>query len=108
MLATSRIALVEVLRAVGIANPAPEARAQAERLLDSCLLVDVSAELLRAAARLASHDVRTLDAIHLATAQSVSADGLLTYDGCLAEAAPRQHFVVYAPSGRSARPGSRP
>jgi predicted nucleic acid-binding protein len=73
-------ALVEVTRAVGIANASPEARTQTGRLLESCLLVDVSAELLRAAARLASCGVRTPDAIHLASAQSISADAVLAYD----------------------------
>jgi uncharacterized protein len=97
LMATSRIALVEVLRAVGIANPSPAAQARAEELLESCLLVDVSPELLRSAARLASREVRTLDAIHLATAQSVSADAVLTYDRRLAEAARRQHLVVQTP-----------
>ena len=86
-----------MLRAVGIANPAPEARAAAERLLESCLLVDVSAEVLRAAARLASREVRTLDAIHLATAQSVSADGVIAYDRPLADAAERESFSIAQP-----------
>jgi predicted nucleic acid-binding protein len=86
-----------VTRAVGIANPSPEARAQAERLLDSCLLVDVSPELLRAAARLASCGVRTLDAIHLASAQSISADAVLAYDLRLARAAERAGFMITRP-----------
>lgn len=91
--------MVEVVRAVGIANPSAEARSRAEEVLHSCLLVDVSEELLRDAARLASREVRTLDAIHLATAQAVSADGVLTYDRRLADAARREGFVVTQPGG---------
>ena len=95
VLTTSRIALVEVRRAVGIANP--KARPDAVRLLESCLLVDVDADVLHRATRLASRDVRTLDAIHLATAQVVSADGFLTYDRRLASAAQRHHLDVHTP-----------
>jgi hypothetical protein len=96
-LATSRIALVEVERAVTIANPTDEARAEARRLLDSCHLVDVSDSLLRAAARQASRAVRTLDAIHLASAQRVGADEVLAYDRRLAEAARAAGFTVKHP-----------
>jgi predicted nucleic acid-binding protein len=95
-LVTSRIAVVEVLRAVTIANP--RARGDASRLLESCLLVDVSAALLRAAARLASREIRTLDSIHLATAEAVSPDAVLTYDRRLVNAARRSGFEILAVS----------
>ena len=42
---------------------------EAARLLASRMLVDVTDALLRAAAGLASRAVRTLDAIHLASAE---------------------------------------
>jgi predicted nucleic acid-binding protein len=96
-IATSRIALVEVTRATAIANPSPEARAEAERLLASCLLVDVSDGLLRAAARLTSPEVRTLDAVHLASAQRVGPDAVLVYDRRLREAARAAGFSVAHP-----------
>jgi predicted nucleic acid-binding protein len=82
---------------VSIADPSPEARTDANRILGSCLLVDVSNELLDNAARLASRELRTLDAIHLATAQSLAVDGIVTYDRRLADAARAEHFVVHAP-----------
>lgn len=94
-LVTSRIALVEVPRAVGIANP--HAVGEASRLLDSCLLVDVSDGLLRDAAALASREVRTLDAIHLATAERVDPDDLLTYDRRLAREARKRGLRVLNP-----------
>ena len=97
-LATSRIAVVEVSRAVGLTRPSRWARADAERLLDSCLLVEASPELLRAAARLASREIRTLDAIHLASAQQVGADAVLVYDRRLTDAARAAHFEVHTPS----------
>lgn len=94
---TSRLARVEVIRAVTVANSAPEVREEAERLLASCLLVDVTDRLLRAAARLASREVTTLDAVHLATAQRVEADEFLVYDRRLAEAAQHAGFAVARP-----------
>lgn len=94
-LVTSAIAEVEVQRAVAIANP--DAREGAKRLLDSCLLVEVSNSLLSAAVRLASREVRTLDAIHLASAQRVGADEVVAYDRRLGEAAARAGFAVTQP-----------
>ncbi len=97
LIATSRIALVEVPRATAIANPAPAVGDETERLLASCLLVDLSDSLLRAAARLASASVRTLDAIHLASALRVEADEFVAYDRRLASAAAQQGLAVAAP-----------
>jgi predicted nucleic acid-binding protein len=99
LLVTSRIALVEVLRATALANPAPEVREEAERLLASCMLVDVTDGLLRAAAGLASAAVRTLDAIHLASALRVEADELVAYDRRLVAAAAAYGLVVSSPAG---------
>jgi uncharacterized protein len=98
LLATSRIALVEVLRATAIANPAPEVREEAEQLLASCVLVDVTEGLLRAAALLASAAVRSLDAIHLASALRVEADELVAYDRRLAAAAAARGLAVASPA----------
>ena len=97
VLATSRIALTEVHRATVLANPAPEALGEAERLLASCLLIDVSDRLLRAAARLTSLEVRALDAVHLASALQVEADEFLAYDRRLLAAAVERGFVIAHP-----------
>jgi uncharacterized protein len=96
-LATSRIAVAEVTRATAIANPSPQARAETERLLASCLLVDLTDEVLRAAARLTSREVCTLDALHLASAQRVGPDEMLVYDRRLREAARAAGFAVAHP-----------
>ncbi len=101
VLATSRVALVEVPRATAIANPAPAVQREAERLLDSCLLVGVTDQLLRAAAELASPSVRTLDAIHLASALRIGADELLAYDRRLATAAQAHALAVVSPGAQS-------
>lgn len=99
LLASSRISLVEVRRAIEVANPSEEARERARQLVESCHLVDVTDALLRAAADLVSPALKTLDAIHLATASSVEPDEMLVYDKRLREAA--------AAAGlRVARPGT--
>ncbi len=97
VIATSRLALVEVPRAARIANPSEELQRETRRLLDACLLVDVTDRLLRSAAPLASHEVRTLDAIHLATALYIDADELVAYDRRLLDAAEAQGLQVAAP-----------
>jgi predicted nucleic acid-binding protein len=49
------------------------------------------------AARIASPTLRSLDAIHLATAVHVQPDAVLTYDERLAGAAEAQGLAVLAP-----------
>lgn len=97
VLATSRIALVEVPRATGLANPAREVKEETQALLTSCLLVDVTDGLLRVAAGLASRSVRTLDAIHLASALRVEPDEFVAYDRHLVQAAAESALTVASP-----------
>lgn len=101
VLATSRIAVVEVPRAAAVANPAPEVQGESERLLASCMLVDVTDGLLRAAAGLASLSVKTLDAIHLASALRIAPDELVAYDRRLVEAAAERGLAVARPGAGS-------
>jgi predicted nucleic acid-binding protein len=95
--AVSRIAIVEVTRATAMANPAPDVRAETERLLESCMLIDITHSLLLAAVDLASAAIRTLDAVHLASALRIEADELLAYDRRLVEAAREQGMTVASP-----------
>lgn len=99
MLATSRIAIVEVSRATALANPSEEVRDEVDRLLASCMLVAVSSQLLRSARKLVAAPVRTLDAIHLATALRIEADELLAYDRRLLAAATEHGLTAASPSG---------
>jgi uncharacterized protein len=94
---TASIALVEVPRATALANPAPLVQEEAERLLVSCMLIDVTDRLLRTAAGLASAAVRTLDAIHLASALRIEADEVVAYDRRLVEAATVRGLAVSSP-----------
>lgn len=100
-LATSRIAIVEVHRATELANPSAEVREAADRLLAGCLLIALSDEILRAARELTSRTVRTLDAIHLASAIGVEADELLAYDRRMLAAADDRGIAT-------ANPGAAP
>jgi predicted nucleic acid-binding protein len=97
VLATSRIAQVEVPRATRIANPSEDVQEETQRLLAACLLVDVSDRVLSDAVALASLEVRTLDAIHLATALYIDAEELVAYDRHLLEAAARHRLRVASP-----------
>ena len=97
-LVTSRIALVEVVRAATVAHPSLEVRMEAERRVRSCTLVDIGDRFFRRASALASATIRTVDAIHLATAELASAELLLAYDRHLAEAAESLGIATLAPS----------
>jgi uncharacterized protein len=97
LLATSRIALVEVPRATALANPSEEVRKETARLLQACVLVAVGDRVLRQAAAITSREVRTLDAIHLSTALYIEADELIAYDRRLLVAAEAQGVTAVAP-----------
>jgi predicted nucleic acid-binding protein len=61
------------------------------------MLVSVTAPLLAAARELCSATVRTLDAIHLASALKVEPDELLAYDRRLVNAALESGLSVASP-----------
>ncbi|UJA20732.1 type II toxin-antitoxin system VapC family toxin [Thermoleophilia bacterium SCSIO 60948] len=100
-LVTSRIAVVEVTRATRIASAAPEIADDTAALLAACMRLEVSERVLRQAVELSSRSVRTLDAVHLASAIVVEADEFLTYDRRLAAAARETGLAVAAPGGDS-------
>lgn len=68
-------------------------------LLSECLLLQAEPDVLRAAAALAPPELRSLDAIHLATALSVRErlDGVVAYDVRLVEAARAHGLPVLTP-----------
>ncbi len=97
VLTTSRLATVEVARACGLANPSEEVGADVDRLLSSCMLVAVSSQLLRAARQLTTPALRTLDAIHLASALRVEADEMVAYDRRLLAGAETHGLRIVSP-----------
>lgn len=70
-----------------------------EEVLRALYLIDLSGPLLEEAARLEPASIRSLDAIHLATALSVDEPALevITYDGRMAEAARANGLRVSQP-----------
>jgi predicted nucleic acid-binding protein len=95
---TSALARVEVVRAVAAAGP--EAIAQARRQLARVDQLTVDRDLLDAAATLAPGTMlRSLDAIHLAAAQSLGAElsSVITYDRRMQESAAALGIAVAAP-----------
>jgi predicted nucleic acid-binding protein len=96
-LVTSDLATTEVLRAVQDQGPLAMARAIA--VLGCCERILVDGEVLETAGRLAAHDLRSLDAIHLASAALLEdhLDAFVTYDRRQALAAQAQGFRLLAP-----------
>jgi uncharacterized protein len=95
---TSRIGIVETGRAARRRAHDP---ARLRRVLDSIEVIECDAAIGDRAAVIAPATVRTLDAIHIATALELGAslDAFVTYDERLAEAAREAGLPVVAPAG---------
>jgi predicted nucleic acid-binding protein len=100
-LITSRLATVEVPRA--LKRRGPESEASGAEVVQSVLelleLVELDEEVAQQAATLAPPTLRSLDAIHLASALAIGADltEFITYDVRLAAAARAAGLEVRAP-----------
>ena len=97
---TSSIAIVELGRSLGRRPDVSSSRAF--ELLDRLMLIEADRRILERAAGLAPARLRSLDAIHLATAIEVrdAIDAVVTYDARLAAAARVHGFTVIAPDER--------
>jgi predicted nucleic acid-binding protein len=97
-LATSDLARTELLRAVR--RSAPDAAGAARDLLSRLFLLAASAEIFEAAARLDPVELRSLDAVHLASALALGDDleGVVTYDDRLGDAARALGIPVLPPA----------
>jgi hypothetical protein len=95
---TSEVAGVEVPRASYLKTGDRRVLARAERLLESAYLVRLE-PVRRAAARIAPGGLRSLDAIHLASALAVRSEigELVAYDARLTSAALAAGLRVAAP-----------
>ncbi|MGH7691977.1 MAG: type II toxin-antitoxin system VapC family toxin [Candidatus Dormibacteria bacterium] len=96
-LVSSALARTEVLRSL-LPGGAP-ARASGSRLLRTIDLVRVNDKVLSLAGSLLPAELRSLDAIHLATAKMLGADlgEIVTYDQRMARAAHSMGFEVSSP-----------
>lgn len=100
VLASSQLLRVELTRAV-LRQPDPRAEVDEniEKILDQMLLLDLDEAILGHAARLLPKNLRTLDAIHLASALTIPhLAGMVVYDHRLSEAAAAHGIRVFAPS----------
>lgn len=96
-LVSSQLAKVEVIRATRRINP--DALLEATSLLDSLDLIPISANVVDRASMIGQSELRSLDAIHLASATAIHADltAFVAYDARLAEAATDAGFGTKKP-----------
>lgn len=96
VLVTSELSIAEVMRAAARAG-APADRALA--VVDAFEHLVVDRTVLIEAERMSGADLRTLDAVHLASARVLGHElaGVVTYDRRLAAAAEAHSFTVVAP-----------
>jgi uncharacterized protein len=96
---TSELASVEVVRAARRATAEPAVEQRAMEVMAGLHLLKMDADLLAQAARLEPRTLRSLDAIHLASALSLGEDlgAMVIYDGPLAAAAVESGLRVLAP-----------
>jgi len=96
--ASSALARAELVRACARVDPA--ARDRARDLLEGLSLVSVTDRVLDEAASVRPVSLRTLDAIHVATALVLreALGALITYDDRMAEAATHAGLPVLAPA----------
>jgi predicted nucleic acid-binding protein len=96
---TSALAAVEVRRVVRRSHDEPPFRDRAEAVLAACALLSVDARVLSRAAALDPPRLRTLDAIHLASALEVGDDlgAFVAYDRDLVTAARAHELETLTP-----------
>ncbi len=95
---SSALATVEVIRAVR--PQGADAVDAAHVLLEATQIVELGFDILTSAAGLAPNTLRTLDAIHIATALALGTelDAVITYDKRMADAAKAAGLMVLSPS----------
>ena len=93
---SSEIALTEVVRAVGRAKGSI---GRAERIVRSIALVPIDRPILAEAAAMRPWSLRSLDAIHLASALSLhpDVDAFIGYDARLLDAAASAGLIARSP-----------
>jgi predicted nucleic acid-binding protein len=102
---TSEVGAIELHRALGRTGQA-SAQDQADAVLDAVFLADLTPAVRSQAGRLAPRSLRTLDAIHVATAANLSLPGLdfITYDDRQAAAARAHGLRVLQPGKIETQP----
>lgn len=106
---SSAIARVEMHRILRRGQASSRLVTRAESVLSSVTLLRVDEPVLDLAGRIRDRWLRTLDAIHLASALTIgdAPEAFVTYDTRLAEAAKRARLHVIAPEKTSGPTGDR-
>ena len=101
--ATSAVAEVELRRAARRASGAEELERRAIEVIGGLYLIEVDAAIRQIAASLAPTSLRSLDAIHIASALALgdSLASLVAYDARLLSGARASNLVVSAPGSES-------
>ena len=101
---TSEVGAVELHRALGRTGRS-KARAQADAVLEAVFLADLTPAIRAKAGRLEPASLRTLDAVHVATAASLSLPDLdfITYDDRQVQSALAHGLRVLRPGRRASR-----
>ncbi|KAA8970398.1 type II toxin-antitoxin system VapC family toxin [Mycobacterium sp.] len=101
---TAALARTELVRAVARLGT-PDAVEHARAILAGMDIVALTGRLLDAAAMLRPLELRTLDAIHLAAAQSAAdqLDAVVTYDARMFDGAQQAELPVVAPAAELPR-----
>lgn len=96
---SSMLSVVEVSRAVTRAGVGVEAEPRVGAVLEAVDLRRIDIEIINAAAALEPAELRTLDAVHLATALELigELDELVAYDRRLLDAAERHGLATASP-----------
>lgn len=97
--ATSEIALVELRRALRRAGGGPPESARAQAVLAGLHLVRLDAEIMNLAGEIEPAELRSLDAIHLASALALGSaiDVFIAYDRSLTKAAAANGLRTLSP-----------
>ena len=97
---SSRLAEVEMHRLLRRGQASARRRARAQVVLSSVTLLRVDEPVLDLAGQIQDRWLRTLDAVHLASALTIgdAPEAFVTYDGRLAKAATRARLQVVAPA----------
>ena len=98
LLTASSLAWLEVWRSLRRAA-VPDVETTAAAALSGIAEYPLNDATLLSARRVGSNSLRSLDAIHLASALAVAADSFVTYDDRLADAAASLGMAVLAPVG---------
>lgn len=98
--ASSKLAIVELTRALRRLRAPAEVRRRAAEVLEHIGLIQVDDAILDLASELDPPELRSLDAIHLATALRIGPDldAFVSYDTRLAQAARDHGLPVIAPA----------